>query len=981
MLANSKTILKNQNNLKKIPFTVCHWNCGSGLTKKLDDIQLVIKELKPSLLFITEADRKPIHDEKLIQIQNYQLHDAESLKKHGKSRIIAYTRLGENFKRRIDLESPDSEVIIFDRPNKANVDRIIGVYRPFTGPDGDKTSGGTWDRFANLLQVVNNALEGCSRATILGDFNVDLLKNDIGPDRYINALNTLCDENSLEQMLHNATRIQTINKEDGWQVQESLLDHIYSSDYKSISKCGTMHLSQSDHMAIYVQYSNSDQKSTTKKVTYKRDHRCYDPQQMAILCAAEDWSDVFREPNLQICYDILESKLHTIINSVAPMRKIIVCEKHTVSNHSLRSLEKRRQTLYSKMRKSKTEKSIEDYKKIKKKIKCKVKSITKMEVKKMLKSRSVKNVWQGVNTLCGRNVNKTENYKLLHPKNNKETSDNKECADIFAEVFTTKVSNLADQVRNKDTMTSHISPKCQNTTVNVQFNIEQITYAISQSKNSSCAGPDNISLNYIKDAAPELAPIFKFIFDKAAVLARTPAQWKTAKITPLHKKGEKDNPNNYRPISQLCAIGKLYEKCLLQVMHNNFGESLPSSFQHGFRKNHSTVTAALSIQNTIAKALDSKKKVIVVSTDMSAAFDLLDKDVLLPRMLKMGIPMNLVEIYNDFLSGRKGYVQCGQSKSEEFEIPVGCVQGSPSGPYLFTLLIDGIEEYMPTVKLVAYADDIYLIFQGDTWDDVANEASEKTAIAIEWLKKSGMVINAGKTEAAYFALRELSNPPKLNIDGVQIELKKVLNVLGVLFDYRLKWDVHAEKVLKDARRSTQALRHIHQHLSRSECLFVAHGLFYSKLYYSSCVWLTDMLPRTLMTRITSASNSCLRAVFGYSYKEHSTETLHNEAGVLTPFQRSFQDKAVMFWKIVNSCEPEDLLLDLLTQGRHNDRNSTFYLNPENSRKIGKFSFANRLNNIIEMLGDNWLDLNLEMVKKTLKIVIKNNIPAKCDHII
>ena len=59
---------------------------------------------------------------------------------------------------------------------------------------------------------------------------------------------------------------------------------------------------------------------------------------------------------------------------------------------------------------------------------------------------------------------------------------------------------------------------------------------------------------------------------------------------------------------------------------------------------------------------------------------------------------------------------------------------------------------MPTVKLVAYADYNYLIFQGDTLYDVANEASKKTAIAMAWLKKSGMVINAGKTEAAYFAL-------------------------------------------------------------------------------------------------------------------------------------------------------------------------------------------------------------------------------------
>ena len=244
-----------------------------------------------------------------------------------------------------------------------------------------------------------------------------------------------------------------------------------------------------------------------------------------------------------------------------------------------------------------------------------------------------------------------------------------------------------------------------------------------------------------------------------------------------------------------------------------------------------------------------------------------------------------------------------------------------------------------------------------------------------------MVINAGKTEAAYFALLELNNPPQLNIDGTPIKLKKVLNVLGVTFDYRLKWDIHVEKVLKDARCSVQALRHIHPHLSRSECLSVAHGLFYSKFYYSSSVWLTDMLPRTLMNRLTSASNSCLRAVFGYSHKDHSTESIHKEADLLTPFQRSYQDKAVMFWRIVNNCEPEDLLLDLLNQGCHNERNSFFYLHPENSEKIGRFSFANRLNNILELLDDKWLDQSVETMKKTLKVVIQNNIPAKCNPFI
>ena len=156
---------------------------------------------------------------------------------------------------------------------------------------------------------------------------------------------------------------------------------------------------------------------------------------------------------------------------------------------------------------------------------------------------------------------------------------------------------------------------------------------------------------------------------------------------------------------------------------------------------------------------------------MSAAFDLLDKEVLLPRMKKLGIPQTLCNIYNDFLSDRKAFVQCGESRSEEFNIPVGCVQGSPSGPYLFTLLVDGISEHMSDINIVAYADDMYFIYTSDTWEDVSTIASQNTNKAIEWLKKSGMVLNSSKTEACYFAKRELEYPPKIEIGGVTIETK------------------------------------------------------------------------------------------------------------------------------------------------------------------------------------------------------------------
>ena len=138
-----------------------------------------------------------------------------------------------------------------------------------------------------------------------------------------------------------------------------------------------------------------------------------------------------------------------------------------------------------------------------------------------------------------------------------------------------------------------------------------------------------------------------------------------------------------------------------------------------------------------------------------------------------------------------------------------------------------------------------------------------------------------------------------------------------------------------------------------------------------------MLPRTLLLRLTTASNSVLRAAFGYRVKDISTVSLHLRAGLLTPYQRSFMDKAMVFWRVINNCEPENLLLELLTQGVHHERNKTFYLQQNNNAKIGRWSFENRLNNILSLLGDTWLDQSQTAVKKMLNNIIKENIPAKC----
>jgi len=149
------------------------------------------------------------------------------------------------------------------------------------------------------------------------------------------------------------------------------------------------------------------------------------------------------------------------------------------------------------------------------------------------------------------------------------------------------------------------------------------------------------------------------------------------------------------------------------------------------------------------------------------------------------------------------------------------------------LQVDGIAEHMSYTNIVAYADDMYLIYKADSWDGMSEIASQNTKKAMVWLKKSGMVLNLTKTKAAYFTTRELTNTPKIEIDVVQIVTESQINVLGMIFDYKMSWYLHIEKLLKEVNSRTQAIRHIQPHLTKAECMNAAHA--YSSV---SCIIVT-----------------------------------------------------------------------------------------------------------------------------------------------
>ena len=121
---------------------------------------------------------------------------------------------------------------------------------------------------------------------------------------------------------------------------------------------------------------------------------------------------------------------------------------------------------------------------------------------------------------------------------------------------------------------------------------------------SKATGPDKISPRMLKEAAPSIAPSLTRLFNLSLASCTVPALWKQANVIPLYKKGNRNGPNNYRPISLLSVVGKLLEKAIFKYVFNHIRDhNLFTPFQSGFMPNDSTVNQLVHLYHMFCEAL------------------------------------------------------------------------------------------------------------------------------------------------------------------------------------------------------------------------------------------------------------------------------------------------------------------------------------------------------------------------------------------
>ena len=447
--------------------------------------------------------------------------------------------------------------------------------------------------------------------------------------------------------------------------------------------------------------------------------------------------------------------------------------------------------------------------------------------------------------------------KVLRPNNGILKDDvlltdaqtiSEEFANFFKSVYDPVFSTYDIPSSNSFTQTFSLS----------QCTESQVLAAICKLKTTKTLGPDQIPPYILKACSESLSAPLAFIFNLSLSSSIFPTDFKTSYVTPVPKKQNCNQIENFRPISILSSFSLVFEQLIYDQIYQHVF-NLISTSQHGFLKSKSTATNLLTLTEEIFAAFDCREQVDVIYLDFEKAFDKVNHDVLLSKLSRFGFHPSALSFVASYLRDRQQCVRYKQVFSPFFPVSSGVPQGSKLGPLLFLLSIDDISSVPLHSLLLLFADDLKLYRRISSLSDCAKLQEDLNAISA-WAKVNRFSINIAKTHSMTFSRRRQPIDFTYFLDNSPLSRHGLVKDLGVLLDPKLDFSSHIDEIINKAYRSLGFIFRSTLRLQDVDTYKILYSAFVrSKLEYCSSIWCPDTL--TTSKRIERIQERFVRLVF------------------------------------------------------------------------------------------------------------------------
>ena len=395
--------------------------------------------------------------------------------------------------------------------------------------------------------------------------------------------------------------------------------------------------------------------------------------------------------------------------------------------------------------------------------------------------------------------------------------------------------------------------------------------------------------------------------------------------------------NNYRPITVLPTIARVFEKLIYQQLYQFLDKhKILGKQQYGFRSLHSTALALSEATNHWLMNIDNGNMNSVVFLDIIKAFDTIDYQILIKKLSQYGIQDDELNFFESYLENRTQCCSVNGKLSDRQKIEYGVPQGSILGPLLFIIYMNDLPLFVTNAQINMYADDTSLYNNIKSVSEIKDNLIPAFLKICDWLRSNKLSLNTLKTEFMVIGSQNklnnmdsdpMTTPYLISIDGFTIKRTKVVKYLGLVVDDALTWyiDQHIDYISTKLAQGVGILKRTRSFLPKQSLLTLYQSMIEPYFRYCNIVW--GQCNETLLDRLQTLQNRAARVIANISYEAADHNSLLCDYGWLNVRNLIRLDLGVFMYKTQKGLAPDvfyDLYHSVTELHSYNTRSAYIY---------------------------------------------------------